>query len=450
MAQALLISNNEVLNDLYSLNLEVYVGTNVTVKANLEESLKLLELNPNFNAIIVLALIDGEDAGKAVYEHCAKSGVEAPVIVIGVQSEVSKDEVSVLPASYNVRALVRTVAKLLGITAKDMAESVVPDFYPIPVKLFYSMNKIPCQVFYRVKKNKTESDYIQIARKGDSLESGVRKYIDEGVNTLYVDKMFRLEFINTASEMIINRLETEDLGLDEKIEVTEQGIEIVADSLFTDQKVTEEVINISKACIDSIGSVIESNHRLKNLLASLLANKTRYAYTHSILATYVSTHVIKNISWGGESHAEKISFVLFFHDIFLIPLYNKYPELKYEEDLLYNEKLSDKEKEIVLNHAKLAGQVVQDFPRCPMGADVLITQHHGMTGGEGFAVKYKDDISPLAKVIIVAEGFVEEMMKQVDESGSYAIADILSALKKRFSRHTYVKIIDTLESIDMR
>ena len=450
MAQALLVSNNEVLNDLYTLNLEVYVGTNVTVKTNLEESLKLLELNPNFNIIIVLALIDGADAAQAIYDHCQSSGVEAPIVVIGVQSDVSKEDVSVLPASFNVRALVRSVAKLLGITAKDMLESQVPDFYPIPIKLFYNMNKLPCQVYYRVRKNKTESDYILIGKKGESLETGVRKYLDEGVNALFVDKMFRLEFINAASEMIVNRLETEDLGLDEQIEVTEQGIEIVADTLFTDKKVTQDVINISKACIDSIGQVIESNHRLKNLLSSLIANKTRYAYTHSILATYVSSHIINNISWGGESHAEKISFVLFFHDIFLIPLYNKYPELKFEEDLLYSDKLSDKEKEVVLGHAKLAGQVVQDFPRCPMGADVLITQHHGTTSGEGFAVKYKDDISPLAKVIIVAEGFVEEMIKQMDEGGSYNIPDIMAVLKKRFNRHTYIKIIDTLESIEMR
>lgn len=449
MAQALLISNNEVLNDLYALNLEVYVGTNVTVKSSLDEALKLLELNPNFNIIITLALIDGRDAGLELFKFCQKSGNEAPLVVIGGQSEVAKAEVSVLPASFNVRALVRTVAKVLGITAKDMMESSVPDYYPVPTKLFYSMHRLPCQVYYRVRKNKTESDYILIGRKDESLESGVRKYIDEGVTSLYVDKMFRLEFINAASIMIINRLETENLDLEEKIEVTEQGIEIVADSLFTDKKVSAEVINISKACIQSISEVIAANHRLKNLLSSLVANKTRYAYTHSILATYVSNHIIGNISWGGESHAEKISFVLFFHDIFLIPLYNKYPELKYEEDLLFNDKLSDKEKEIVLSHAKLAGQVVQDFPRCPMGADVLITQHHGMTSGEGFAVKYKDDISPLAKVIIVAEGFVEEMMKQVDEKNSYNIDEIMATLKKRFNRHTYIKIIETLSTLEM-
>ena len=69
MAQALLISNNEVVNDLYALNLEVYVGMNVTIKNNLEEALQLLSLNPNFNIIITLALIDGEDAGQKVYEH---------------------------------------------------------------------------------------------------------------------------------------------------------------------------------------------------------------------------------------------------------------------------------------------------------------------------------------------------------------------------------------------
>jgi hypothetical protein len=67
--------------------------------------------------------------------------------------------------------------------------------------------------------------------------------------------------------------------------------------------------------------------------------------------------------------------------MFLSQLYNRYPHLKYEEELLFSDELTEQEKEVVFSLAKLAGEIIHKFPHCPMGADQLIKQHHGVTNG---------------------------------------------------------------------
>ena len=203
--------------------------------------------------------------------------------------------------------------------------------------------------------------------------------------------------------------------------------------------------DISKACIDSINKMIKKVPRLTKLLTMLLENPGDYCYKHSVLATCISHQVIKHISWGSEEQANKISFAFFFHDIFLVPLYRKYPDALSEEDLLFNDELSEDEKEVVLDHAKLAGQVVKSFPRCPIGADMIITQHHGMTSGQGFAVNYKDDISPLSKIMIVAEEIATNILSDYEKEGKKIQVNkdtMIEHLKEKFRSHSYKRIIE--------
>ena len=75
-------------------------------------------------------------------------------------------------------------------------------------------------------------------------------------------------------------------------------------------------------------------------------------------------------------------------------------------------------------------------------------QHHGTTNGIGFTIDYKDEISPLAKVIIVAESYTEQYLT-ARQSGSMdnKHESIVDVLEGKFKKHTYRKIIATLESL---
>ena len=86
-----------------------------------------------------------------------------------------------------------------------------------------------------------------------------------------------------------------------------------------------------------------------------------------------------------------------------------------------------------------------------MGVDLLIKQHHGMTNGVGFTLDFKDDISPLSKIVLISEAFVEEFMKGKDQDPHFQIdiKKVISELNLKFKRNSYKKIILTLESLKL-
>tara|TARA_R110002072_G_scaffold64203_9_gene159996 strand:- start:44013 stop:45362 length:1350 start_codon:yes stop_codon:yes gene_type:complete len=449
MAQALLISDHEILNDIYSLNLKVYVDTSLTIKSSYEEALALLELNPNYDVVISLSKIQDVDVASLVFNKLQELNSECPFVVIGEKSAISNTaQVITLPANFNIQNFVQTIAKVLGVTAKEMASKLVPEYYPIPIKMFNNFDKTPCDVFYKVSKSAANNEFIKILGQEDEIKGKVGPYLEKGVKTLFIPSEFRLQFVNNASVSVLDRLDNKNLSNLEKIEVAEQGYEIVAQTLSLEGKVSDAVVEISKKCIENVNMAAKGVPKLKGLLSSMISNKTGFLYMHSIMATYVSNHIIKEISWGAAEHAEKVSFVLFFHDLFMTPIFAKYPDCKNEEELVFNDQLSDQEKDVVINHARLAGEAVKSFPKCPMGADAIILQHHGMTSGVGFAMEYKDDVSPLAKVIIISEAFVGQILNN-KAADNFNKDVIIEDLRSKFTRHTYKKIIDCLETISL-
>lgn len=446
MAKALFVSNNEVLNALYSVNLNIYTGLEVKIVNSHEEAKSELDHDSSYDLILTLSKMEEEDTALLVWQYLIENDVKTPLVVVADESELEDENIEILKDFYDIKAVLQSVSKCLGITAKSMAKKEVPDFFPISIHLFLSINSVPSDVYYKDQ----SGEYVLILKKGTSVDSSIRKYMENGVNCLYVVSMERLKFVNLASHTVIEQLENEDLSVLDKQEVVSQGFEVVASNFFLSDEVSEEVVQISKSCVVNMQDVVNDIPQIKKLLSMLLENKSGYLYSHSILSIYVATHIINSMSWGTKEHIEKISFVFFFMDMYLAPIYLKYPDAKYEEDLLFEEELTDKEKDIILNHAYMASEAIKKFPDCAPGVDTIISQHHGMTNGVGFAINFKDDISPLAKVAIVAEAFVEDLLKEKGQSNNLenlSIDKLIEYLEDRFTKRSYHKLIDTLKTI---
>lgn len=448
MAHGLLVSDHTIINDIYSFNLKAYVDLSVTVKDSLAEALKVIELGAAGEIIICLSQMAEVDAAVAIADKVEELGLDIPIIIIGEKSSISNTpKAYTLPPNFNIPVLVKTAAKVLGITAKDMMEKSVPDYYPVPMSIVDTFEKAPCNLYLKISKGSASSDYVLCVEKDNPLNGKVDRYKSEGVFNLYIPSDLRLEVVNKASQVVMAKLSDPAIQGQDRLKASEQGYDVVGGLLGESSEVTPEVVAISKRCVESVKAVIGEVPKVKNLLLGMLENKTGYLYLHSVMGTYISRHIIKEISWGSEEHADKLSFVFFFHDIFLAPIFAKYPHFQFEEDLVFKEDLGEKEKEVVINHARLASEMVKTFPRCPMGADAIIVQHHGTTNGMGFTLDYKDDISPLAKVLIVSEAFVDQLILAKDAGIEPVLEDMIAELRTKFRKHTYKKIINCLESI---
>ena len=443
MSQILVISDNEILNQLYVTNLEVYLGAKVVLVKNTANAFKELKKS-RADLLITISMINGQDSAAEVYEHLIVNNLKTKLIVIGNPSKELAD-VIVVQSSYNLQNLIRSCAQILGVTAKSMAEKEVPQYYPIENQFLAKIREVPCNVYMIMK----DESYTLIAKKGDLIGSTIKQFVSVDEATLFVNSLDRLLIINAISTSIIEFLEqTEGLDTNVKSEAVKGAFVFAAANFSESGAGTTEIMNLALACTKVMEEIVTDTPSLKNLLMILNSQRDGFLYTHAILAAYVSSHIIRRVSWGGDSHVEKINFVLFFHDIMLAPIYLKHPTLKYEEDLLFSDELSDKEKEIVLNHARLAAEIIITYKRAPIGADLLIKQHHGITNGIGFAIDFKDDISPISKIVLISESVVEEFMKQRDLNPDYVldIKKIIELLNEKYKKSTYKKIIQTLEN----
>lgn len=448
MAHGLLISDHQLLNDLYHLNLKSYVDLGLTNKSSLDDALKIIELGAHGEIIITLSQIGGRDAAQEVVELLESKKMDIPVVVIGERSQVSNTaSVHTLPANLNIQVLVKKCAEILGVTAKDMAKKSVAEFYPVPISLLEAFEASPCSIFVRTSRSPSSNEFVQILEKEASLKEKIEQYKEKGAINLYIPSSMRLSVTNEVSKVVVKMLDDPNLAMEDRVKVTKQGYDLVGVLLGESEEVTPEVVEISKKCMESVSKVIKEVPKAKSLLLQMLENKTAYLYLHSVMGTYVAHHIVKEISWGTDEHADKLSFVFFFHDMFLAPIFARHPELQFEEDLVFQDHLSEKEKEVVINHARLSSEMVKTFPRCPMGADAIILQHHGTTNGMGFTLDFKDDISPLSKVMIISEAFVEELIRCKNEAKDPDLEVIKTTLYNRFTKHTYKKLIQCLDNI---
>ena len=149
MSQILVISDNEILNQLYVTNLEVYLGAKVTLVDATKKGVELFKKSVP-DLVITLSMINGHDSASEIHNHIVLNKYKSRLIVIGNLGK-EMDNVIVVPNSYNLQNLIRSCAKELGVTAKDMAEKEMPQYYPIEQEFLSKLREVPCAVYIQMK-----------------------------------------------------------------------------------------------------------------------------------------------------------------------------------------------------------------------------------------------------------------------------------------------------------
>jgi HD-GYP domain-containing protein (c-di-GMP phosphodiesterase class II) len=449
MSKALLLSNNQVLNHLYTSNLKIFVDVDVVVKHDIFEALSFIENSTDLDLILCLEKKSESETIAELTRKLKVSGLKIPLIVVGQPNDASTDEIITISNQFAIRELLRLVAKTLGVTAKEMVKKNVPKFYPIPLTIIQEMQISNCDIYFLNEKESADHEYYLIIKSNESVSGKIKKIIDTGIESLYVKAEDRVKLINHMTEAIIQALNQEDLIIEDRIKVLQESYTFLSEQIYLMHETPKNLQKISDACTQSFKKIITEIPNILNLIEMLLSAKKDYVYYHSIVGAYIGSKIIEQMDWGNKEQQEKISFVMFFHDIFLTPVLKKYPLQSQEEELIYNAELSLEDKNIVLEHAKMASEMVRNFSRLPMGADLIMLQHHGMSNGIGFANNFKDDISPLAKVILIAEdiaSYIYDCSKK-NLSINQEIDQLIETLRAKYRNHTYQKIIDGFSKI---
>lgn len=452
MKNVLVVSENEYLNSIYVINLEVYLAVGVVRVPSIDDAILALKANKKFDLIISQELMGEENALLALEKHLKAYALKIPIIVTGAAVEGNfATNIYGVSSKFNIQGILKTGANILGITAKQMAELDIGDFYPISLEPLFNFKTLPCPIFLR-----DEEKYKNVIKADEPVGDKLIALFKNGEMQVYVNSGDRLTIINKLSSLLIEKMTAalkniaEDASIATKIKGVGDGFEFAASNLFTGDTVKQQLQEIALASCTVMKSIVKDAPNLKTLMASMLDNKNGYIYTHSMIVSYVYNYMVKNTDQGGDEQIDKMNFIIFFHDIFLAQLYLSHPEFKGEADLLKNKKLDEKKKFTIMNHANLGAELVTAFPNCPKDASKYIREHHGIKAGKGFAAVYEDDLSLTTKFFIIAEIFVEEFMKANDQGAPFNKVLLTLKLSKQFSYSpTFSKIVQTLANVPL-
>jgi HD-GYP domain-containing protein (c-di-GMP phosphodiesterase class II) len=395
--------------------------------------------NKQVQLIIVRYKIQKELTAQILIDFMKEKRINIPFIVIG-PGEVP--DVPCVANSLDLKLLIKMAANALNITAKEMSEKVVPEYFPIPIQYFKSIKRSVCPVYFK-DAGEAQSYHLRIEKLIDFDDEFSATISNESEANLYVDKMDRLDFVNNVTSELMSALEVEEVSEDEMITAVDKSVELLSKKLFT-IGIKGETIALAKKNLAIIASNAKRSTQLSKLLDRLTRNKTSYLYMHTQILTYVGLHIVHNIDWGNADQEEKICFIAFFHDIALET--DEQCKISSTSDLKKS-KISEQQKLLVKKHAQLSAEYAAKFPHAPMGSDQIIRQHHGQLHGLGFSEHYGANISPMAMVFIVAEEFTRLILEQdtrvLDRNA------MLEQMKKTFTTSRFKKIVQKLETITL-
>lgn len=438
MSQTILIESNEDLKKIYSLNLNTFVGTDVIHRKNADDTIELLRILPQVGLVIAEARVGSEETALKIYNFIKNEGLSTNMIVLGESSNISS-EVLCLQEPVSWEILIKQAAQHLGITLRDASNKVKPDYLPVGVHYFYDITKTPCDVYIRIKKSANEYQFVKRIHSKDIFDkSDIQKYEDQGLKEFYIAKDYVQYFTTFVTNNLVQKLERDDLGMEERILTTANAHEIVRDTL-QNMGVDDASIELSDASINSMVKSVKNSPEVAELLKFLFSNKVSFAYQHCHLLALMCHYVLSKQSWYRPEHIETLSFVAFFSDVTLKS--NIQMQISTMHDLS-EANLTDEEKNQVMTHAKDAVALLANHPDANDYIKTVLLQSHGKLDGVGLEDNPSEDLHPLSKVFIVADAFVKILLNPSMPSSK---KDILPLLSSRFTNPSYQKIIKALE-----
>ena len=437
MKTTLIVESHSQFEDFLSINLFTWLGLKTVFVKSANFAIEYLKSDePAPDLIISKYEINNTEEAPLISKYLQENTLNIPFLTMGQKPKEAELALPHFTSILDIKPLIQECAKNLNITAKQMVQEIVPDYFPIPIQHFNLIDNTNTIIY-------TEEDdvYQPVLAKDAAIDSLIVKdMIAQGHMQVYVKKEDRLKFVSHINHQIAAKLEIKELNPNDKLVALDMSQRVLQQNIKR-LGITQETIELSRRNMREMTNTAKAYPSLKKLLKKLLANKGSYEFKHSQMLMYVATQMLNQLDWVNEEQVQKLQFICFWHDI---ALENSEQCMIHTEKDLRASTLSEAEKHLVKNHAQIAATIISKYPNAPIGVEQIIKQHHGMTNGVGFSEHYGQNISPLAIVFILAEDLVDAILRA---NSSFKLEMKILQMRKRYETQRFQKIIDVLEKI---
>ncbi len=450
MAQVILIENNETLHNLLSVNLTSLLSVELIPRENAIETISLLKILPKIDLIITRSEIGGEQTALKITEYILNNGLDIPMIVLGETQDKVKEISVVFEEFKSWKKIIESAAKLLGISKEALERQIQPDYTPVSIKYFLSVDTTCCDVFIRIKKGPDNFQYVKRFHSTDQFtKKTIEKYIEQGLDYFYIPHHARERFATFISNALVMKMDkalTSASTDEEKIEAIGEGYEVVSRQI-KELGFTPSTIQLTESVIGAIQDNYKKAKHVSPLLFKVINSKSSYIYQLSHITSMIAAECLKGMMEEGTPkliEAQKVlAYAAFFNDLNLVDNDDLCRISSYEE--LEAQELDEKDWDVTFNHALESSIFIEDYPECTPLLQQIIREHHGSINGKGFPTSPDSRMCELAKVFLVAESFARQMFAY-RESVHKEPKPIINALYEQFNTPDMISIVTSLET----
>lgn len=424
--------------NIYALNLMVYIDAEVKTFDEIDNLINEVKVK---NPYAVFMYLTPEEEDKLFhYGKEIKSIESKPTTIIQTKNKPDQKNKDFIfhQTDLPVKEFIQVLAKDIGITAKYMSGLNFGSHYPIPIDLILPGWQMT-QTVYIANENKVMIPFLyegEYLKDSDLERLGDKKFI-------YCKSSYRLELVNSFTSGMKSLLDSKNISTEERLIHSDTAFSMISTSI-THIGLPETTRDLVKSSVTSMEKIINEVPSLSKLYQLLQDNSTSLRYKHSLIACHIGQFLLAKETWSSRQHLEQWTYLCFFHDIFL----EDDSWLFFDNDDDVNKSnLTARSKSILLNHARLASQVVSQSKELPVGIDMLIKQHHGSKMGDSLS-KVSMSISQTCIYFILVEEYVSFLLSDGERKKS--ADEIYSHIEKLFKKYpfpNYKKFIPVLRTI---
>jgi HD-GYP domain-containing protein (c-di-GMP phosphodiesterase class II) len=335
--------------------------------------------------------------------------------------------------------IVLQAGKTLGVDVNFTGNKIQSEYIPVSINYF---NIIPAftlesDIYIRVKKSGSASHFVKRFHSGEKfLQEEIERYKEMGLTEFYITKEQFSHFVNYVTEKLIGEM------AESKVERQAKAYEITIDRIHS-LGIDELTVELVEESIIAMEKTVKGNDALADFIKKLKSEKLSFAFAHSYFCCLILHKIVDQFQWDSVKMKERLTYVSYFHDISLEV--SNLMEINSESDF-EDTKLTEPQKKLVLNHALESANIVDRFPKIPMGIGTILKEHHGSKSGIGFPETLSISIAPLSMMFIVVEHFVIEFLKLEDPVNEDLIG-IITKLSERYNKVTYLQTLKAIESM---
>lgn len=307
-----------------------------------------------------------------------------------------------LPKPFRTEELSRLLHSVLHPKNEEEldAETENIKFCKIPIGDFISSSNLKLDVYIKL----SEGKYLRIAKEGYELAGQrIAQYKAKGAEHLYIrqDEFNRYVGLNVNLARAVGK--SNKVIPEKKVQALVHSAEVIVQDLYVngiDPKKFADSKDVLLLTLNVVGQEID----LFTLLASL--NKAGdWLYAHSLGVALYAGLIAEELMWTSDLTRGKVLMAGLLHDVGLKEI---------DPDILHKGRAEwDKnESRIYEGHCARGRDILSRVTSVQEEIALVALEHHENCNGQGYPSKLKkDQISPLAKLISVADTFCELTLK---------------------------------------